>query len=571
MDWNGTDNNRSLFSDIGSKDYSKWIKIYEPHHCKPYSLYREKISVVIPVFNPNHDWLKQAVQSVKKQTYSHWELIIVIDGCDKFRKDLLNGAVDDPRISIFESRDNIGISHATNTGVRHSKGDYVAFLDQDDLLSPIALEEVIKSIRRIPDAVLIYSDEDKIDQNNKRMNPFFKPDFSMEQLRCHNYISHLTVIQKKAFFNIGCLDSEFDGCQDYDLVLKITEKYRENQIVHIKKILYHWRQHSASFSAQNKFSLLDFRAAILNRHIVRSGLPATVIRCVTGIAYPRFRVDSGSDVAIVIPTKNGSSNLKRCIYKIFDTLSSLKIQFYIVDNNSDCEDTLKFLDEISGRHDTKILRYRKVFNFSAICNFAAKQVNEKFIVFLNDDTCPINQHWLSELIGCCEIEGVGAAGPKLLYADGRIQHAGVTLGTGGVAENTLKGKTDECDEFARDRVVRNVSALSAACLAIRRDVFEELGGFDELNLPIDFSDVDLCLRMIEKGYRIVWTPNSKLIHYESQTRETGEGYANSSSFTQSVAYMKHRWQAIINNDPFYNPNLSLEKADFSLAFPPRQS
>ncbi|PWB56950.1 MAG: glycosyl transferase family 2 [Candidatus Methanoperedenaceae archaeon] len=536
--------------------------------------YNPKISIITPVYNVDNIWLEKAIISVINQVYENWELGLVDDASMKphIRETLEKYHKKDSRIKTKYLIANEGISGASNEALSLATGEFTAFLDHDDELPLNALFEVAKFLQEHPDADMIYSDEDHITTNGKRIDPYFKPDWSPDLLLSNMYTCHFGVYRRKLIKEIGGFRKGFEGSQDYDMVLRLTE--RTDKICHIPKILYHWRNIPGSTALRYQAkSYADASAKkALEEGLERRNIRGVVVPC----GYPGyFRVKreiiGNPGVSIIIPTKDGINVLRKCIESIEKITKYTNYEIIIIDNNSKDPRTLDYMKTIGQRSNIRVLRYEKPFNFSAINNFAARHSKNEYLLFLNDDTEVISEEWLSSMLEHVQRKEVGAVGCKLLYPDNMIQHAGLILGISGkpgmpgVAGHEHKHLPDNDPGYFRiPHVIHNVSAVTAACIMIRKEVFEEVMGFDE-NLTIAFNDVDLCLRIREKGYLIVYTPYSKLYHHESFSRGYEDTPEKIERFSKEFNYMREKWGKIIDKgDPYYNPNLSLEHEDFRI-------
>ena len=523
--------------------------------------YRPLISVVMPVYEPEEEWLRWALDSVLGQVYPRWELCVCDDastGEHVGRVLGLYGSLDE-RIKVRRLEQNRGISEASNAALSMASGEFFALLDHDDELPAEALFEVAKLLQEHPESDLIYSDVDKLDGDGNRSGPNFKPGWSPDLLLSSNYISHLGVFRKSIVDEIGGFRSEFDGCQDYDLTLRFTE--RTDRIFHIPKVLYHWRmvEGSVALSSSNKDYIREGAHRALAEALERRGLRGTVE---DGLMPNRFRVRleiAGEPlVSIIVPTRDNLSKLETCIESIERRTTYPNYEVLIVDNGSADPETVEYL--ASTRHT--VIPFEGEFNFSEINNLAAGRAAGEYLLFLNDDTEVISGGWLRAMLEPAQRAEVGAVGARLLYPDGRIQHAGILTGAGHpwvppVATHSHQHHPASSPGYAGAvSVIRNYSAVTAACMLVRRSTFEEVGGFDEA-LRVAYNDVDLCLRLRERGYLVVYTPHASLYHHESASRGHG-------SSTGEALLMRRRWGETLDNDPYYNPNFSTGNGDFDL-------
>lgn len=536
--------------------------------------YNPKISIITPVYNVDNVWLEKAIFSVTNQIYENWELCLVDDASKREHiKIILNDCQKrDNRIKIKFLRENQGISGASNEALSLAGGDFVGLLDHDDELAVNALFEVVRLLQVHNDANMIYSDEDKIDTQNRLSEPYFKPDWSPDLFLSNMYTCHFGVFRKKIVEEIGGFRKGFEGSQDYDLVLRFTEK--TDKIYHIPKVLYHWRKIPNSTAVKYDIkSYADINAVkAIEDTLKRRKIIGKVLQ---GIFLCSFRVKRDiiyiPKVSIIIPTKDCMDDLRKCIKSIEERTDYKNYDIIIVDNNSKDNHAIEYLQTISKTPNIRLLKYEKPFNYSAINNFAAKNSKCEYLLFLNNDTEIISEEWITSMLEHAQRKEVGAVGCKLLYRNNSIQHAGLILGiTGkrgqlGVAGHSHKHlPNSEIGYFGRPHIIHNLSAVTGACVMIRKDVFEEVGGFNE-QLVVAFNDVDLCLRIREKGYLIVYTPYAMLYHHESLSRGYEDNPKKQERFSKEVKYMRERWGEVIDKgDPYYNPNLSLNYEDFRI-------
>jgi GT2 family glycosyltransferase len=531
------------------------------------------ISVVMPVFNTPERYLRKALASVAGQLYPNWELCVADDAstAPHVAAVLAEYATKDRRLRIVSRPKNGGISAATNSAVDVATGEYIAFLDHDDVLPPQALYMVAREIARDPELDVIYSDEDKISRWGRRYDPHFKSDWNPDLFLGQNMISHLGVYRTALVREVGGLRPEFDGSQDYDLALRIVERIEPRRIRHIPHILYHWRAAagSAAKSAGEKPHALEAARRAVADHLRRRDIPAHVaVAPGTPFLQLCYELDCEPSVSIIIPTKDQKELLSRCVGGILERTRYQNLELLIVDNRSEEPATHAYLDEIAADPCVRVIRYDQPFNFSLINNWAANQATGEVLLFLNNDTEVIGPDWLRHLVANAWRADVGAVGAKLIYPSGRVQHAGVILGMGGVAGHFHLGcQRHDPGYFSRALLQQNLSAVTAACVAMRRTVFEEVGGFNG-DLRVAFNDVDLCLRLRQRGYLIVWTPLAELYHHESASRGSDLLSARHHEFVQEIEYMQAKWGRALQRDPYFNPNLSLQDLSVSLAFPP---
>jgi len=535
------------------------------------------LSIILPVYNPDLKYLEAAVDSARQQIYERWELCIADDASTdaRVRPFLEKLAGSDARIKLTFRERNGHISACSNSALELATGEWCVLLDQDDAFAENALALVALEIGRHPDAGLIYSDEDKIDEGGLRSNPFFKPDWNPELFLGQNYINHLGCYRADRLREVGGFREGFEGSQDYDLALGCVERLGPEQVRHIPRILYHWRMITGSLAAMvdaKPYAREAARRAIAD-HARRRGMPGTVTACPENNESHRFihaLPQPAPLVSIIIPTRDRVRLLKRCIESIRTVTNYEPFEIVVVDNGSVEPETLTFLREGEADNSIRVLVEAGPFNYSRLNNRAATKARGEILVFLNNDTEIDDPTWLTEMVSHAARAKVGAVGARLWYPDGTLQHGGVILGLGGVAGHAFPHiPHGHPGYFNRAMLQQNCSAVTGACMAIRKVVFEELGGFDEENLGVSFNDIDLCLRLTQRGYRIVWTPYANLIHHESASRGHQRTREEQTEFERAVAYMQTTWGAQLMHDPFYNPNLSLNPPGFEIAFPPR--
>jgi len=520
--------------------------------------YQPKISIVMPVHNTEETWLRRAIESVKGQIYPHWELCIYDDGstAEHVSRVIAEYSRQEERIRALTSPKNRGISAASNGALSLAAGEFVGFLDHDDELTPDALCEVVKLLNTRPDLDLIYTDEDKLTVDGRRVEPFFKPDWSPDLLLSMNYITHFAVLRRSVVQEIGGFTEGVEGSQDYDLFLRVSEKTQ--RIGHLAKPLYSWRKilgSTASYTGAKPHAHTAGRQA-LKEHLKRLRIAGEVVDgLVTPFRYRvRYKIADRPLVSIIIPIRDRVELLKRCLESIAEKTTYPHFEIIILDNQSEEPDTLAYL---AGLAQT-VISAPGPFNYSHLNNVGAAAARGEFLLFLNNDTEVITGEWLEALLEHAQRRLVGAVGAKLLFPNGTIQHGGVILGHGGFANNAFCGQPDDIPGYScLTHVVRNCSSVTGACMMIRKQVLQEVGGFDE-NLAVAFGDVDLCLRLREKGYSVVYTPHAVLHHLESATRKWLHPMTDED-------YVRKRWgMLLLQGDPYYNPHLTLERFDFSL-------
>jgi GT2 family glycosyltransferase len=533
------------------------------------------ISVVMPVYNPPIEFLRAAIDSVKNQLYPHWELCIV-DDCSQDPKvaELLRAcSSDDPRIKVTFSAMNGGIAEASNSAISMACGEWVALLDHDDVLSEHALFMVARTARAHPHAALIYSDEDKINEQGYRCHPYFKPDWNLALMRSHNLITHLAAYRSDVLRQIGGFRKGFEGAQDYDLALRFTDAVETRQIVHIPSILYHWRIHPGSTSDASAnakpHAMLNGEKA-LNEHLQRSSIDAKAKLIGHGYRVTYSLPSPPPKASLIIATRDRFDLLDRCITSIHEKTKYGDYEIIIVDNGSVDSHTLAFLQKLRVNGIATVLSDDGDFNFSRLNNAGVRAACGEIIVLMNNDLEVMDGGWLDEMVSLAIQPHTGAVGAKLVFPDGLIQHGGVILGIGDFAGHAHKGFEQMSLGYnGRLSLVSEFSAVTGACLAVRKCLFERARGLDEINLKVACNDVDLCLRLKEMGFSNLWTPHACLYHHESASRGYEDNPEKRARYKAESDFMRKRWGDLFRSDPFYNPNLTLEKENFDLAWPPR--
>lgn len=569
----------------GEATYREWVRLHDTlseedrqtiRERVEAMAYRPRISVVMPVYNTDEEYLRQAIESVRGQIYPRWELCISDDASTKHhvRQVLEEYAARDSRIKVCFRQENGHISRSSNSALELAGGEFVALLDHDDLLAEHALYLVAEELNQTPELDLVYSDEDKIDARGRRFAPHFKPDWNPDMLLSQNYVCHLAVLRRSLLQEAGGFREGLEGSQDYDLFLRVSRLTMPARIRHIPFVLYHWRAIEGSTALNMNFKKYCIEASrrAVDEHCEALGLRG---RAVAGepacIGRVRFDMSDGPLVSVIIPTKNKADLLVPLVEDIFLRTTYKHLEVLVVDHESDETELLDFYAQNSDNPALRVLPFSGPFNYSAMNNLAAAQAQGDLLLFLNNDMRVLHPDWLDEMAGHGLRPEIGAVGAKLLYPDETIQHCGLILGIReGVAESQFQGLPAQAVGFAgRTHTLQNVSAVTAACMLVRRTVFMDSGGFDELNLPVAFNDVDLCLRLGQMGYRVLLTPFARLRHLESASRGSDHTPANHPRFRRELDYMLRRWNRELAYDPAYNPNLSLQGADYAPAFPPR--
>ncbi len=555
-----------------ASDYYRWIHDFEEPDDDLISLkllsfsYRPKFSILMPVFNTDPAELGGAIESVVAQSYGNWELCMADDCSSRPETRAVIerfSAGQDARIKVAHRSERGGISRTCNAAWQMASGDYVCFLDHDDTLSPHALAYICEALDRHPEADLIYSDEDKIDSNDKRFDPFFKPDWSPDLLLSENYMCHLLVVRQDLAGKIGHLNPDCDGSQDYDLILRACERAAE--IRHVPRVLYHWRatEGSTAVTQENKQYALTAAQKALEQHCVRVNNALTVEPAkIPGRWRARYRIPTEIRVSIIIASGGKLDVLRANLDSLFAKTTYSRYEIVVIDNSRH-NGIESYIRELQTQHDNvRYLDWRnKPFNYSAINNAAARTCESPVLLFLNDDTSVIEPGWLEAMVELAVRPEVGAVGAKLLYPDGRIQHAGVVMGLYDNCGHAFKGLDGSVGHyFDFPDVIRNVSAVTGACLMTRSDVFWKLGGFDEVQFAVAFNDIDLCLKIGNQGFRVLYTPHALLYHHEAFSKTSKDLVPH----PQEVEAMRLKWESVIDADPYYNPNLTRNDEDYSL-------
>ncbi len=558
-------------STTGAPDgaYAAWIKVFDTLSGSDRAMIRcriarfkerPRISIIMPVFETPERVLRDAIDSVLAQIYDNWQLCVADDASfsPHVRAILESYAKQDSRIKCVFRDTNGHISAASNSALSIANGEYIALLDHDDVLSEHALYLIAEEILRNPTAEIFYSDEDKLDAQGKRIEPYFKPDWNPELFFGQNYLNHLTIYKRAAIERVGGFRMGFEGSQDYDLALRVVRS-TSGPIVHIPFILYHWRifQGANTMSSTQLDSATTAARRALTEYFREKG-EAVSVGDVLGCHHRIIRPDPHfwPKVSVIVPTRDHLDVLSVVLDGLLQKTDYQNLEIIIADNDSCKSETLDFFKEVESR-GVRILNCPGAFNYSRINNFAVSQSTGDLVLLLNNDVMMIESDWLKEMVRYFEDPTIAAVGPKLLYPDGTLQHGGVVLGIGGVAGHRyVRFPGDEPTQFNRLALAQDVSCVTGACLLTRRCVYDELGGLDEKNLAVAFNDVDFCAKIRQAGFRIIWTPFSVLYHYEFKSRGLDLEGVNQLRFIQETKFMQKKWGKALLADPFYNPNLS---------------
>ena len=557
-------------------DYQKWLPKHLPSSAElerqrktKFSL-TPKISIVVPLYKTDREYLRQLIESVQAQTYSNWELCLS-DGSganSPLEQVLKEYQEKDSRIRVISSEKPLQISQNTNAAMGISTGDFVAFADHDDVLTANALFEYVKAYNENPKLEVFYSDEDKMTMDgNKFFQPHFKPDFNLDLLCSVNYICHLFMAKKSLIEKVGMLRPEYDGAQDYDFIFRCVEA--TDQICHVPKILYHWRSHeqSTSENPESKRYAFDAGQRAVQAHYDRIGVKAEVLQGeYLGLYRTKFIRDYDPLISIIIPNKDHIEDLRRCMNSIEEKSTYQNYEYIIVENNSTQKETFEYYQKLEKENPkAHVLYWDGPFNYSAINNFGAKEAKGEYLLLLNNDTEIINPDCLEELLGYCMRDDVGIVGARLYYEDDTIQHAGVVLGFGGIAGHCFVQQPSTSTGYCH-RIIcaQDYSAVTAACMMVKKEIFDAVGGLSE-DLQVAFNDIDFCIKVRDYGKLVVYNPYAELYHYESKSRGLEDTPEKIARFNKEIATLEQHWPDIFRKpDPYYNPNLTLDSQDFSL-------
>lgn len=526
------------------------------------------ISIVIPLYCTPLPYLKELLESVRRQSYENWQLCLADGSPDDKAKEFIEKHYGrEKRIVYRKLEENGGISVNTNEAVALAAGEYLMLCDHDDTLEPDALYEIVKAINDTG-ADVLYTDEDKVSMDGRHyFDPNFKPDFNLFRLRENNYICHIFVVKKSLTDETGLLRSEFDGAQDFDFILRCCEKAQK--ITHIPKVLYHWRCHMDSTAADPSSKAYAYEAGrkAVREHYQRLGIDAKVEMTERpGWYRSHVKVQGNPLISVIIPNKDHTDDLELCLFSMTRKSTYRNYEILIVENNSEKEETFEYYRKLPDRYPkARVLTWEKEFNYSAINNFAAKEAKGEYLLFLNNDVEILTPDWMEEMLQNCQQENVAAVGAKLYYPDDTIQHAGVVLGLGGIAGHIMcRASREDPGYFGRMISVQEISAVTAACMMVKKSDFDAVGGLDE-TFQVAFNDIDLCMKFRAAGKKIIFTPYAELYHYESKSRGLEDTPEKQFRFDKEVKRFQEKWaQQLEMGDPYYSPNLSVTEGDCSL-------
>lgn len=532
------------------------------------------ISVIMPVFNTRGEWLCEAIDSVRNQLYPLWQLCLSDDASTE---EHIKGVLDyyakqDSRIKVVYRKESGHISAASNSALELAEGEYVAFLDHDDLLPTHALFHVAEQIIKHRDVDIIYSDEDKITENGTRTEPHFKSGWNPDLFYSQNYICHLCVIRRTLVEKVGGFRRGVEGSQDHDLILRCLSHISKNAIIHVPRILYHWRKHDQSTASSSASKDYATQAGIkaLRDHLDQQGKQDVKVE--EGLVPNTYRVrwplpTPSPLVSLLIPTRDRIELVENAVRSILNKTEYPNYEIIILDNNSINPKTIQYFQDIQKNEPrVRVISITGLFNFSLLNNVGVKKARGEVIGFINNDIEVISHEWLSEMVSHAIRPDIGCVGAKLYYTNETIQHGGVILGLGGVAGHSHKHASRSAPGyFHRLKIIQNLSAVTGACLVMRKSIFEEVGGFDDEGLAVAFNDVDLCIKVREAGYRNLWTPYAELYHHESLSRGYEDTPEKAARFEGEISHLKNRWGDKLSRDPFYNLNLTHDREDFSIS------
>ena len=569
-------------------DYDRWARAYYPLlrlRVESTRAARSKagltlpdplVSVLVPTYRPLMSDFIAAIESVIAQTYSNWELVIVDDASRQpaLTAQIVEFCNRDDRIRSITRKRNGNISEATNTAIKAARGEWIAFFDHDDLLVDVALEVMVRDAQ-CTNAQVLYSDEDKVDQAGYFLEPNFKPDWNYRYLLGCNYICHLLFVARDALVAAGSLNSKYNGAQDHDLILRLSETVSAERIYHVAEMLYHWRKtpNSTASDVSRKGYAVDAGVQAVSAHLIRRGIPAKMenVRGLT-LYNPVWQTTASPKVCIIIPFKDEIETTRKCLETVLHGTDYKSFEVILVDNWSMATGTKEFIEKAKQIKNVRVMHIEEAFNFSRLNNLAAAQTTAEFLLFLNNDLFPLHKNWLRLLVNEMLADpGVAAVGGRYLYPNKTVQHAGVVVGPKGLASHAHRGALfTDYGFIGRIVLAHEVTAVTAACMLVRTSVFREVGGFDEVGFKIAFNDVDLCLRIRAAGHRIVYCAEMVATHHESFSRGSDDRPENEPRFFQEQQLLLERWgdHPLFRRDPAYNPHLTVDRQPFYDLVPP---
>lgn len=567
-------------------NYNLWAKRYFPALRSRVAAVREQtgafppaeqplVSIICPTWKPDIADFFAAVDSVVAQTWTNWELIVVDDGGKALEMAVRLGEYSrrDPRIKLIRLKQNSGISGATNAGLKAAKGQWIVFFDHDDLLVDVALEAMFQAARGT-DALVLYSDEDKIDETGYLQEPHFKPDFDYRYLLGCNYICHLTMVRADVVRKAGELRSQYDGAQDHDFLLRLTEIVPRESFLHVPEILYHWRktENSTATTLTNKEYAVEAGVSCVTDHLKRVGQAAEVSAINDLTLYNvTWKTTDTPRVSIIIPFRDQLRITQECVNRLLTLTTYPDFEIILVDNWSEEPDTHAFCAEIARHRNVRVMTVKEQFNYSRLNNLAAAESNAEFFMFMNNDVFVTDAEWLNIAVAeALSADDIGAVGGKFVYPSGRVQHAGVVVHPETVATHVHHGLgVEEYGYMGRAQVSHEVTAVTAAAILVRAEAFREVGGFDEVNLKIAYNDVDLCLKLRDAGWRIIQCNNFRAVHYESFSRGGDDSPEKKARLAEESRYMHSRWadSRFFTADPAYPRFMAIDQSYYDLTDP----
>lgn len=582
-DWNRRRLAKRKFAKLNkaTPDYQTWVARFSTPQADELAAYRQEaaqgpsplISILIPTYNPDPKHLELAIQSALDQTYPNLEVCVADDASTdpRTRQTIEMYAARDPRLKFVFRAENGHISDATNSALSLAQGEYVTLLDQDDLLAPHALSVMVRELRAHPDTEIAYSDEDKVDDKGWRSNPHFKPDWNHTLALAQNYVCHLMVLRRALVESVGGFKKGMEGAQDHDLLLRCIERIDHRTIRHVPEVLYHWRVHERSTARKmdsKPYAQLNGQKAVAE-HLQRCGIPGSVN--LEGLFY-RVKLSAPATwpkVSVVIPTRDRPELLDKCLSTVLTRTDYPDVEYLIVDNGTTDPEALAKLDRFANDPRVQVIKDDSPFNYSALNNLAVKRSSGSVVCLLNNDIEVQDPGWLREMVTCLQLPDVGIVGCRLYYPDGSLQHAGVIVGLSGTAGHIFRGQArNDAHYMHRSMLRQELSAVTAACLVTSREVYDALQGLDT-GFAVAFNDIDFCLRARKRGWKVIYTPHAELVHHESASRGQDRSPEQKTRLSAEKARLIHQHSDFIAHDPAYNPNLTIEGENASLASRPR--